>query len=140
MELETDNPEKGELLRRSAEQRQLLEDEVKRIAERSEKILTNALVIGGALALTYFLVSGLSQGTKKKRKARKNAAAEGQSGNQETEWEEPHETSAVAGLVTQIGSVLATQATAYLLSIAREKLAEYLQSQAIRKQQEDGDS
>jgi len=69
MNPETDNPEKGQLLRRSEHHRELLEEEMKAITEKSEKIITNALIIGGALALTYFVVSSLS-GSSKKEKAR----------------------------------------------------------------------
>lgn len=129
----SDNPEKGELLQKSAHHRQLLEDEVKLISERSEKILTNALVIGGALAVTYFLVSGLSGKTGKKRgKARKIKLVESKGDSaaspDETEDEE-HE----AGFVSQIGAVIAAQATTFLLSIAREKIVEFLESQAAKK-------
>src|SRR5690606_17958188 len=69
MNLETDDPEKGQLLQRSAHHREVLDEEMKALVDKSEKILTNALIIGGALALTYFLVSGLS-GSSKKRKAK----------------------------------------------------------------------
>ena len=129
----SDNPQKGQLLQKSAHHRQLLEDEVKSISERSEKILTNALIIGGALALTYFLVSGVSGKTgKKKSKARKIKLVEGKDDSEtsadETETEE-HE----AGFVSQIGAVIAAQATTFLLSIAREKIVEFLESQAAKK-------
>lgn len=139
MDFETDNPEKEELLERSAQQRQHLEEEFRHIAERSEKILTNALVIGGALALTYFLVSGLSRSSskRKRRKAEKVAPVASGSRDQPVELDEQ---SAGVGIVSQIGSVLAAQATGFLLSIAREKLVEFLQAQVIKKQQENGHS
>jgi hypothetical protein len=132
MNLETDDPEKGQLLQKSAHHQKLLEEEVKFISERSEKIITNALIIGGALALTYFLVSGLSGKSEKKKSRVKKAKAIGQpdDGDQITEeLDEPTE----AGMMSQIGSVLVAQATGFLLSIAREKLVEYLQSQGVRK-------
>lgn len=129
----SDNPEKGELLQKSAHHRQLLEDEVKLISERSEKILTNALVIGGALAVTYFLVSGLSGKTgKKKARARKIKLVESK-GDSATSPDETEDEEQEAGFVSQIGAVIAAQATAFLLSIAREKIVEFLESQAARK-------
>lgn len=132
MNLETDNPEKGQLLLKSAHHQKLLEDEVKLISERSEKIITNALIIGGALALTYFLVSGLS-GSSEKKKSRvkkvKFVADSDESESQGQEFDQPAE----AGMISQIGSVLVAQATGFLLSIAREKLIEYLQSQGLKK-------
>ncbi|MDQ2658398.1 MAG: hypothetical protein M3Y60_13330 [Bacteroidota bacterium] len=132
MNLETDNPEKGQLLQRSAHHREILEEEMKALTEKSEKILTNALIIGGALALTYFLVSGLSSSSKKRKtKARKVQLVTGKDDDDESDdatsqVEEP-------GIVAQIGSVLMAQATGLLLSIARDKLVEFLQSQAAKK-------
>lgn len=131
MNLETDNPEKGQLLQRSAHHREVLEEEMKALTEKSEKILTNALIIGGALALTYFLVSGLSGSSgKRKTKPRKVQLVTGKededSEGDVAQAEEP-------GIVSQIGSVLMAQATGLLLSIAREKLVEFLQSHAAKK-------
>ncbi len=132
MNLETDNPEKGQLLQRSAHHREILEEEMKALTEKSEKILTNALIIGGALALTYFLVSGLSSSSKKRKtKARKVQLVTGKDDDDDSDdatsqVEEP-------GIVAQIGSVLMAQATGLLLSIARDKLVEFLQSQAAKK-------
>jgi hypothetical protein len=126
MNLETDNPEKGRLLQKSAHHRELLEHEVKLISEKSEKIITNALIIAGALTLTYFLVSSLSGSKeKKKSKIRKIKLVEGKEESGEEELDSEPEG---PGIVTQIGSVLAAQATGLLLSIAREKLVEFLQS------------
>ena len=132
MNLETDNPEKGQLLQKSAHHQHLLEQEVKLISERSEKIITNALIIGGALALTYFLVSGLSGSSEKKRSRAKKiklvATPDGSDPAPE-ETDQPSE----AGMISQIGSVLVAQATGFILSVAREKLVEYLQSQGTKK-------
>ena len=133
MDLETDNPEKGQLLQRSAHHREQLEEEVKLISERSEKIITNVLIIGGALALTYFLVSSLSGSSeKKKSKARKLKLVESNEDNDSTveSDQEPEQ----AGIVSQIGTVIVAQATGFLLSIAREKLVEFLQSHGLKKE------
>ena len=46
--LETDDPIKGQLLQRSAKHREQLEEDARLISEKTEKMLTNALVIGGA--------------------------------------------------------------------------------------------
>jgi hypothetical protein len=131
MNLETDNPEKGQLLQRSAHHRELLEEEVKAITEKSEKIITNALIIGGALALTYFLVSGFSS-SRKKRKS-KAAKIKVVTGKDEEGPEVEAATPESPGIVSQIGTVLMAQATGLLLSIAREKLVEFLQSQTAKK-------
>jgi hypothetical protein len=132
MDLETDNPEKGQLLKKSAYHRQLLEEEVKQISDRSEKIITNALVIGGALALTYLLVSGLtSRPEKKKAKVRKTRLVEG---GEDTAIAEEETEPEKSGIVSQLGAVIAAQATGFLLSIAREKIVEFLESQGVKKE------
>jgi hypothetical protein len=132
MDLETDDPEKGQLLKKSTHHRELLEEEVKLISERTEKIITNALVIGGALALTYFLVTRLA-GTSDKPKSgsRKVKLVEGAEDNDHA-VESAHAPQE-AGIVSQIGAALVAQATTYLLTIAREKLAEFLESQSALK-------
>lgn len=134
MSLETDNPEKGQLLQKSAHHRELLEEEVKLISERSEKIITNALIIGGALALTYFLVTSLS-GKGGKRKSGTGKVKPAESKDEATPVDENDDRdSQKAGFVSQIGAVIAAQATGFLLSIAREKLLEFLESQGLKKE------
>ncbi len=53
--LESNDP-KLVLLKKSAQHKKDLENEVKVLSESTEKIITNALIIGGTLAVTYFLV------------------------------------------------------------------------------------
>ena len=128
MAQETDDPVKSQLLSKALHQREELEDEVKYISERTEKIVTTALIVGGALALTYFLMSQFSGSKSRKSKSKKTKAASA-AADVEEEVEEPSEPNVMA----QIGTALATQATAFLLSIAKEKLSEYLQAQQKKK-------
>ena len=133
MELLDANDFKNALLKKSELHRTELGGEVKLISERTEKILTNALVIGGALAVTYFLLHQFS-GTKQKRsktKIRKSKIA--QETPDETE-EVIESTSSAPGFVNQIGTALASQASVFLLNFAKEKLSEYLHSQAEKKE------
>ena len=51
--LETNDP-KSLLLKKSAKHKKGLEDEIKLFSENTDKIVTNALIIGGTLALTIF--------------------------------------------------------------------------------------
>jgi hypothetical protein len=133
MELLESNDFKSELLKKSEKHRAELEGEVKLISERTEKILINALIIGGALAATYFLLSQFS-GSKPKRKARTkrikivNAPASDDSAIEESVMP------AAPGIVAQIGTALASQATVFLLDLAKEKLSGYLQAQAEKKE------
>ena len=139
MNHESDNPDKGQLLQRSALHRELLEDDVKQIAEKSEQIITNALIIGGALAVSYLLVSSLSGSSKKKKQKATTLKLVEPRPNMEADDDSPDEP-AQAGVISQIGSVLVAQATGFLLSIAREKLVEFLQSQATKKDNAHGNS
>ena len=130
MNLETDNPEKGRLLQRSALHRELLEEDVKLLTEQSQKIITNALIIGGALALTYIVVRGFTAASKEEKvKTPKIKIVEPR-----PDTAEPRvHASAEPGIMSQVGAVLAAQATGILLSLAKEKLMEFLQSQMAKK-------
>lgn len=129
--LETDDPVKSQLLKKSAHHREELEQDVKLISERTQKAITNALIIGGALAVTYFLVRQFS-GSKGKRKS-KTKKIKVVNATGETEQESDSSTSA-PGFVSQIGTAIASQASVFLLTLAKEKLAEYLQSQSEKKE------
>lgn len=134
MELLESNDPKSELLKKSVRLREELDDEVKLLTERTEKIIKNALIIGGALAATYILVRIFS-GTKSKRKPKyKKINVVNASANDEPQEEE--QPSVISGIVSEIGAAIAGQATAFLLTLAREKLAEFLQSQAEKKSTE----
>jgi len=117
--LETQDPEKRKLLETSNRHRQEMEREVKDISEKSEKVLKNALIIGGALALTYIVVSQLSSSKSKKKKSRKDTDIENLV-NEEPVEEAP-------SMLSQIGDKALNMATVLLLDLAKEKLSAYLQ-------------
>lgn len=122
--LESNDP-KEELLKKSAMHRHELEEEVKVISERTEKIITNALIIGGTLAVAYFLVRQFSGSTPKKKVSEQQGIA----ASSKTEVKESAEETSAPGIASQIASALASHATVFLLTIAKEKLSEYLKSQ-----------
>jgi plasmid stability protein len=126
--LDTDDPIKSELLMKTARHREDLEEETRAIADRTEKIITNAVVIGGALALTYFLYTQLS-GSKKKKAKKKERAVEGD------EDEEVEETSTGINILSQVGTALVSQGGVLLLALAKEKLTEYLRAQADKNKE-----
>ncbi|MCD9016093.1 hypothetical protein [Parachryseolinea silvisoli] len=138
MELLESNDMKSELIKKSAKHRAQLEEEVKLISERTSKVVINTLVIGGALAVSYLLVRQLAGGGKSKSRRRKVVHAKPvrviQSNGHEPVEEVSYEP-AVPGIVTQIGTALASQATVFLLGLAKEKLAEYLHSSAEDKKE-----
>lgn len=130
MELVESKDIKMELLKKSAKHRQELEDEVKLISEKTEKMITNALIIGGTLAAAYFLVRQFSSAKpKKKTKVPKIKVVQSKASDVEQVVEE----ASSPGIVSQIGSALASQATIFLLGIAKEKLSEYMHSQFDKK-------
>ena len=134
MELLESNDPKSELLKKSAMHRQELEDEVKLISEKTEKVLTNALIIGGALALTYFAVRQFSGSKKKTRhKVKKLKVVREDNGVVD---DEEDDSPVAPGIVSQIGTALASQATVFLLNLAKEKLSEYLESKLAKDEKE----
>lgn len=127
--LDTDDPIKSELLMKTARHREELEEETRAIAERTEKIITNAIVIGGALALTYFLYTQLSGSKKKKVKKKRDPEVEAD------EDDEAEETSSAGNIMSQVGTALVSQGGVLLLSLAKEKLIEYLRAQADKNKE-----
>ncbi|HWA34646.1 MAG TPA: hypothetical protein VG737_10975, partial [Cyclobacteriaceae bacterium] len=73
--LESQDPDKKRLIESSERHKRALEKQVNELGAKTEKMLTNALIIGGSLALTYFVVSSLSSGKKKKKRKAKAAKA-----------------------------------------------------------------
>ncbi len=135
--LDSDDPVKGQLLRKSAQHREQLEEDARLISERTEKIITNALIIGGALAATYFIVSRFSGSKAKKSKLKKVRLVKEENNADEVvvEAATPEE----PGMISQIGTALANQATVFLLTLAKEKLGEFMQAQTGKKDKSNDD-
>jgi len=116
--LETQDPERKKLIETSQRHRQEMERELKDISEKTEKVLKNTLIIGGALALTYIVISQLSssKGTKKKKK---KGHTESLSSDEPVD-ENP-------SMLSKMGDKAMSMATLFLLDLAKEKLSEYLQ-------------
>lgn len=130
MELLEPNDPKVELLNKSAKYRQELKEELKEISDRTERIITDALIIGGTFAIAYFVVRQFTASKRRKKKSQRlrvvNAQADGSEVNDEKE-------SAGPGVMAQIGSALATQAAVFLLDIAKQKLSEYIEEKLAEK-------
>lgn len=121
--LESDDP-KSKLVKKAALHRYAMEDEARLITARTEKVITNALIIGASLAATFFVVKQLSGKRSKKSKIKSKKLKVVPVTN---DIDEDEGDTHMPGIVNQIGSVLATQATSFLLDLAKEKLLEYLQ-------------
>jgi hypothetical protein len=139
MELLDSDEERGKLLRQSARHREALEGEVRLISANTEKIITNALIIGGSLALSYYFVRQLSGGgksKKSKRKAKRIQVVHAES-PEVVEVERAPAENVEPGILGTVGAALVSQASMFLLNLAKEKLMEYLDSVKEQKQQEE---
>jgi hypothetical protein len=134
MELENSDDIKMDLLKRSAKHREDLENEVRLLSARTETILTNALIIGGTLAASYFIVRQFTGKSRKIKKARTKAVTVLPAVSKVSPEEEVDDS---PGIMSQIGTALASQATVFLLGLAKEKLAEYLQGPATKQENPD---
>jgi len=131
MELLESNDPKMELLKKSAKHRQDLEDEVRLISAKTERIITNALIIGGTLAAAYVLMRQFSAPTRK-RKVKSQKLKVVQAAPEAVEVDDD-ETAYAPGIVSQVGQAIASQATVFLLTLAKEKLSDFLQGQFEKK-------
>lgn len=126
--LETQDPEKKRLIETSDRHKQELQKEVREMSEKTEQVLKNALIIGGTLAVTYFLVSQLSGGKKKSKKSKTKVAVEETEPGLESERMPEQPT-----FLSKLGDRLISSATVVLLDIAKDKLAEYLSNRKTRE-------
>ena len=121
--LETQDPEKKRLIEASDRHKQELQREVKAMSDKTEKVVKNALIIGGTLAVTYLLIT--QHGSSKKKKKRNKTEAKATVQNTEPDFESASSYSPPS-FISQIGDRLVNQATFMLLDIAKDKLSEYL--------------
>jgi hypothetical protein len=130
--LESQYPEKRRLIEASDRHKRALEKGVLDLSKDTKKVLTNALIIGGVLALSYLAVRTFSSsggGKKKKhrRRAKVTLVSPSVSSNGESD-DEDHEEAGPPNLLAGIGTQVMNHATVMLIDIAREKLMEYLES------------
>lgn len=122
---------KMSLLNKSSRLKGELEQDVKNISERTEKVIINTIIIGGTLAATYFLVRQFSGSkSKNKNKVRKKKIV---SDSVLDDEEDQAQESSIPGIASQIGGTLVSQASSLLLTLAKEKLVEYFEAQAEKK-------
>jgi hypothetical protein len=125
--LETQDPEKRRLIETSNRHRQEMEREIKDISQKTEKVLKNALIIGGSLALTYIVFNQLSSSKRKKKKQKADKEIDN------FESEEP--TEETPSMLSKMGDKALNMATLLLLDLAKDKLSDYLQH---RKSKDNG--
>jgi hypothetical protein len=130
MELLETNGDKDLLVKQTEKYKKQLNEEFKSISQNTEKIVTNAVIIGGTLAVTYVVARMFFKSSSKRKALKKfktlNAGVETMAGPSFQKDSEP-------GVVSKIGSALAAQATVFLIGLAKDKLAAYMQSQFTKE-------
>jgi hypothetical protein len=127
--LESQDPEKKRLIEASERHKRALQKDVTDLSKKTEKMLTNALIIGGALALSYLLVRQLSSSSKpKKHKKGKKVTATVVPVSTSDDDDDEDEDQGSPGFLAAMGNKVISQATVILVDIARQKLMEYLES------------
>ena len=123
-----ENKDKKELLQIQSEVfKRNIEKEVDKIASHAEEMGKKVLVIGGALLLGYYLVKAFTAAPEnEKGKGKKKKSA----GDQE------YQTESTSSVVKSIVTNLADQASLFLLTLAREKLLDYI-DRVIEERQQD---
>ena len=121
--LETQDPERRRLLETSDRHKRAMEKEITDLTQKTDKMLKNALIIGGSLAVTFLVISAVSKKRKKKKKklALAEAAKSGELIDPVAEEEDDG-----PSVLEQVGTQLLNQASVILLDLARQKLSEYL--------------
>lgn len=122
--LETQDPDKKKLIEASDRHKRAMEKELTDLTQKTDRVIKNALIIGGSLALTFLVISALSKKRKKKKKklALEAAAQPGLTPEADAEEDDDEGTS----ILGTVGTQLLNQASVILLDVARQKLKEYL--------------
>lgn len=121
--LESQDPERTRLLETSDRHKKAMEKELTDLTKKTDKMLKNALIIGGSLAVTFLVISALSTKRKKKKKKQAIAAAVKAGELDAIETVEEDDSPSVLG---QVSKQIINAASVVLLDMARQKLSEYL--------------
>jgi hypothetical protein len=121
--LETQDPDKKKLIEASDRHKRAMEKELSDLTQKTDRVLKNALIIGGSLALTFLVISALSRKRKKKKKKLALEASAQAGITPDATEEEEDDGPSILGTV---GTQLLNQASVILLDLARQKLKEYM--------------
>jgi hypothetical protein len=124
--LESGESVKEQLREKAARRKEQFQEEARSLSTRAEKVLTNGLIIAGALAVTYWVFSSIRSGKKKRKKRMKEAAASTPASVEYAGEEEATSSNGAPGMLAGVGNVLLTQASLFLLDLAKDKLRDYL--------------
>jgi hypothetical protein len=114
-----------------------VEEEINQLKEKAERVLTTALIVGGALALTYFIAKRFTHSPSAKKTVKSKKKIRSIQEDQDFEDDQSETTGTRAGdLLGKVGESLINQATAMLLDIAKEKLIEFILTQQSKSADE----
>jgi hypothetical protein len=122
--LETQDPDRKRLLETSDRHKKAMEKEIADLTQKTDRVLKNALIIGGSLAVTFLVISSLSKKRKKKRK--KQALAADTKAGEPIDAMETDDDDEGPSILGQVSKQVLNAASVVLLDIARQKLSEYL--------------
>lgn len=122
--LETQDPERTRLLETSDRHKKAMEKELTDLTKKTDKMLRNALIIGGSLAVTFLVISALS--TKRKKKKKKQAIAAAVKAGEPMDAIDTGEDDDSPSVLGQVSKQIINAASVVLLDMARQKLSEYL--------------
>jgi hypothetical protein len=122
--LETQDPERTRLLETSDRHKKAMEKELTDLTKKTDKMLRNALIIGGSLAVTFLVISALS--TKRKKKKKKQAIAAAVKAGEPMDAIDTGEEDDSPSVLGQVSKQIINAASVVLLDMARQKLSEYL--------------
>lgn len=122
--LETQDPERTRLLETSDRHKKAMEKELTDLTKKTDKMLRNALIIGGSLAVTFMVISALS--TKRKKKKKKQAIAAAVKAGEPMDAIDTGEDDDSPSVLGQVSKQIINAASVVLLDMARQKLSEYL--------------
>lgn len=121
------DPEKKRLTEEVARRKAELDKATGFLPGRTDKVIRNALIIGGALAASYLVFRAVSKYRKKNKSVSDDPLKPAPI---------PSASSGASDFLAQIGNRVAQEATLFLLRLAKEKLTEWIES----KQSRDGNS
>lgn len=115
--LESADPQHRKLLEEVRRRKEQLDSETGTLSRRSEKVVRNALIIGGVLLASYLVYRAVSGGGKKEKP---KESTDQKSGDTKT----PQAPSMISVLGRRLGQVAAI----FVLNLARERIAAWLTS------------
>lgn len=124
--LETQDPERIRLLETSDRHKKAMEKELHDLTKKTDKMLKNALIIGGSLAVTFLVISAVTKKRKKKKKKQALAAAVKAGETMDPNDAEDEDEDDGPSVLGQVSKQVLNAASVVLLDMARQKLAEYL--------------